>query len=81
MGYSEEIAATPFTLPCANCYCIGLGVYSTSPVSSVLIITNGAVGVCLTFTSVFFIWCVNYVASEIESPFGDDANDVPVTER
>merc|ERR1712070_1149788 len=32
----------------------------------------------LTFISVFCYWCINYIAAEIEMPFGDDANDLPV---
>jgi len=32
----------------------------------------------LTFMSVFCFWSINYIASEIEMPFGDDENDLPV---
>jgi len=32
----------------------------------------------LTFISVFCYWCINYIAAEIEMPFGDDPNDLPV---
>merc|ERR1739848_425086 len=30
--------------------------------------------------SVFSFWCINHIATEIEQPFGDDANDLPIRE-
>merc|ERR1739838_338174 len=32
----------------------------------------------LTFITVLAFWCMNYIASEIEQPFGEDANDLPI---
>jgi len=32
----------------------------------------------LSFATVFGFWCINYIAAEIEMPFGDDENDLPV---
>jgi predicted membrane chloride channel (bestrophin family) len=34
----------------------------------------------LTFVSTFSLWSINYIASEIENPFGDDPNDLPLRE-
>eukprot|EP00927_Polykrikos_kofoidii_P086366 TRINITY_DN9651_c0_g1_i3.p1 TRINITY_DN9651_c0_g1~~TRINITY_DN9651_c0_g1_i3.p1 ORF type:complete len:451 (-),score=52.09 TRINITY_DN9651_c0_g1_i3:381-1631(-) len=34
----------------------------------------------LTFVSVFAFWSINYIAAEIELPFGEDANDLPIAE-
>jgi len=31
----------------------------------------------LTFAQVFFLWCLNTIATELENPFGDDVNDLP----
>lgn len=31
-----------------------------------------------SFISIFAFWSLNYVAAEIECPFGDDANDLPM---
>jgi len=36
-------------------------------------------GLC-SFLSCFALWSVNYIASEIEQPFGDDPNDLPMHE-
>jgi len=32
----------------------------------------------LTFVTVGIFWCINYIAAEMENPFGSDANDLPV---
>jgi len=32
----------------------------------------------ITFIVVFSFWCINYIAVELEQPFGDDANDLPL---
>eukprot|EP00931_Biecheleriopsis_adriatica_P031629 TRINITY_DN18521_c0_g1_i1.p1 TRINITY_DN18521_c0_g1~~TRINITY_DN18521_c0_g1_i1.p1 ORF type:complete len:573 (-),score=62.98 TRINITY_DN18521_c0_g1_i1:8-1660(-) len=32
----------------------------------------------LNFLSVLSLWCVNYIAAEIEMPFGEDLNDLPL---
>eukprot|EP00927_Polykrikos_kofoidii_P083347 TRINITY_DN8504_c0_g2_i1.p1 TRINITY_DN8504_c0_g2~~TRINITY_DN8504_c0_g2_i1.p1 ORF type:complete len:572 (+),score=90.86 TRINITY_DN8504_c0_g2_i1:62-1717(+) len=34
----------------------------------------------LTFVTVFAFWSINYIAAEIELPFGDDPNDLPIAE-
>eukprot|EP00930_Biecheleria_cincta_P034076 TRINITY_DN23581_c0_g1_i1.p1 TRINITY_DN23581_c0_g1~~TRINITY_DN23581_c0_g1_i1.p1 ORF type:complete len:599 (+),score=97.22 TRINITY_DN23581_c0_g1_i1:90-1886(+) len=33
-----------------------------------------------TFISVTALWCINYTAGELENPFGNDANDLPIAE-
>eukprot|EP00927_Polykrikos_kofoidii_P070998 TRINITY_DN67347_c0_g1_i1.p1 TRINITY_DN67347_c0_g1~~TRINITY_DN67347_c0_g1_i1.p1 ORF type:complete len:637 (+),score=113.35 TRINITY_DN67347_c0_g1_i1:241-2151(+) len=33
----------------------------------------------LTFITVFCFWCINYIAAEIEMPFGEDSNDLPIS--
>merc|ERR1740121_1086267 len=35
-------------------------------------------GASLTFATVFCLWSINFIAMEIEHPFGDDYNDLPV---
>merc|ERR1719297_623678 len=34
----------------------------------------------ITFIFVFSFWSINYIAVELEQPFGDDANDLPLRE-
>merc|ERR1712194_760397 len=33
---------------------------------------------CQSFTVSLAFWCINYVAMEIEMPYGDDSNDLPL---
>lgn len=33
-----------------------------------------------TFTIIFLTWCIHFIAMEIEMPFGDDDNDLPLSE-
>merc|ERR1719254_108571 len=33
----------------------------------------------LTLVSVFAYWSINYIAAEIEMPFGEDDNDLPIS--
>merc|ERR1719217_1415983 len=49
-----------------------------TPVVMAIIMEDVAWCAILTFISVFCYWCINYIAAEIEMPFGDDANDLPV---
>merc|ERR1719172_390056 len=34
----------------------------------------------LSFVVVFSFWTINYIATELEMPFGDDLNDLPLHE-
>merc|ERR1711865_503002 len=34
----------------------------------------------VTFMLVFAFWSINYIAVELEMPFGDDTNDLPLSE-
>merc|ERR1712137_583005 len=34
----------------------------------------------LTFVLNFSFWSINYIAGELEQPFGDDPNDLPMAE-
>merc|ERR1712072_1001000 len=49
-----------------------------TPVASCLIVDNIVWACILTFITIFAIWALNYIAEEIEMPFGDDANDLPL---
>eukprot|EP00927_Polykrikos_kofoidii_P072630 TRINITY_DN6872_c0_g1_i2.p1 TRINITY_DN6872_c0_g1~~TRINITY_DN6872_c0_g1_i2.p1 ORF type:complete len:646 (+),score=98.01 TRINITY_DN6872_c0_g1_i2:184-2121(+) len=35
-------------------------------------------GTLIVFITLFSLWCLNYTAAELEMPFGDDANDLPM---
>eukprot|EP00929_Paragymnodinium_shiwhaense_P041288 TRINITY_DN21467_c0_g1_i1.p1 TRINITY_DN21467_c0_g1~~TRINITY_DN21467_c0_g1_i1.p1 ORF type:complete len:602 (+),score=85.03 TRINITY_DN21467_c0_g1_i1:158-1963(+) len=41
---------------------------------------SGAAAFCRCFMCSFVFWSVNYIAIEIERPYGEDANDLPLDE-
>lgn len=45
-----------------------------------VVVPNYIWGAASTFITVFCLWCINLIAVEIEHPFGDDINDLPVHE-
>jgi len=49
-----------------------------TPIISSLIMYNWRWAGMLAFSSVFSLWCINYIAMEIEQPFGDHHNNLPV---
>lgn len=49
-----------------------------TPLLSGLLLNSGIWSLVFTFVSVFAFWGTNYVASELESPFADHANKLPV---
>merc|ERR1711972_631067 len=50
------------------------------PVIAAIFITSPTWCAALTFLSIFTLWSINYVAHEIERPFGDGNNDLPLME-
>eukprot|EP00972_Heterocapsa_arctica_P041632 6138472-Heterocapsa_arctica.AAC.1 len=48
-----------------------------TPVLSGIMIDSPIWSGLFTFFLILALWSANYVAVEIESPFGDDANDLP----
>jgi len=75
------ISATSFPNPYAHMISILLAVHMfyTAIVISTLVSEPGWVCVS-SFCAVFCYWCINFIAIEIEHPFGDDVNDLPVRE-
>eukprot|EP00930_Biecheleria_cincta_P046476 TRINITY_DN32054_c0_g1_i1.p1 TRINITY_DN32054_c0_g1~~TRINITY_DN32054_c0_g1_i1.p1 ORF type:complete len:612 (-),score=110.19 TRINITY_DN32054_c0_g1_i1:58-1893(-) len=49
-----------------------------TPIALATIMNNVTWCAVLNFVSVFSFWAINYIAAEIEMPFGDDPNDLPV---
>merc|ERR1719422_2410020 len=43
-----------------------------------IIVPSYTWGASVTFVSVFCFWSINFIAVEIEHPFGDDYHDLPV---
>lgn len=45
-----------------------------------LSIESMPIGCIISFVVIFSFWSINYIATELEQPFGDDANDLPLFE-
>eukprot|EP00929_Paragymnodinium_shiwhaense_P113313 TRINITY_DN8158_c0_g2_i1.p1 TRINITY_DN8158_c0_g2~~TRINITY_DN8158_c0_g2_i1.p1 ORF type:complete len:539 (+),score=82.79 TRINITY_DN8158_c0_g2_i1:78-1694(+) len=78
---ARKIADYPFPFPYAQTISLFLLLHwIVSPaIGAFLIPTPWAAGV-VTFCTTFAVWSINYIAAELEMPFGDDANDLPIGE-
>jgi len=79
---ARKINELPFPFHYAQMLAIMLLVYTLGvPCAAGYVMESwwGAAG--STFLNVFVLWAVNYLAVEIESPFGDDTNDLPIHEE
>merc|ERR550514_1372571 len=53
--------------------------YVVMPFASVLALPTGW-AVCLSFISIFVLWCIHFNALDLEFPFGGRVNDLPMNE-
>jgi|EP00927_Polykrikos_kofoidii_P071867 putative membrane protein len=51
-----------------------------TPILCALLVSTAWMAACITFVVIFSFWSINYIAVELEMPFGDDANDLPLHE-
>jgi len=73
------IAYVPFPFPYSQLTSVLLLVYSISmPYFSSGITTNWLIAFCLSFVLVSTMWAISYIAAELEQPFQDNANDLPM---
>merc|ERR1712216_95759 len=76
---AQKITDIIFPFPYAQMVSVMLvGSTAVTPVALSIIMEDISWCCVLTFISVFSFWCINYIAAEIEMPFGDDANDLPI---
>eukprot|EP00928_Gymnodinium_smaydae_P096764 TRINITY_DN8612_c0_g1_i3.p1 TRINITY_DN8612_c0_g1~~TRINITY_DN8612_c0_g1_i3.p1 ORF type:complete len:655 (-),score=86.96 TRINITY_DN8612_c0_g1_i3:152-2026(-) len=75
----KKIKEFPFPFPYLQILELLLLLQATaSPIANCFLVTNVYFASALTFFSVAGYWSINYIAHEIEHPFGTDANDLPV---
>eukprot|EP00929_Paragymnodinium_shiwhaense_P061561 TRINITY_DN30754_c0_g1_i1.p1 TRINITY_DN30754_c0_g1~~TRINITY_DN30754_c0_g1_i1.p1 ORF type:complete len:604 (+),score=66.34 TRINITY_DN30754_c0_g1_i1:99-1910(+) len=81
LNNARRIKLVPFPFPYSQMISIilCLHVLFTVIVSGYTTQSPGA-AFCRTFMGSFVFWSVNYIAIEIERPYGDDANDLPLAE-
>merc|ERR1719379_1416709 len=54
--------------------------WCAAPVMAALALDDISIVVISTFVTSLAFWCINYIAAELEMPFGDNPNDLPVEE-
>merc|ERR1740123_82552 len=79
MNQARNMTEIPFPFPYTQLLTLLLCINSLLvPIISAVLMRNRFWSPLFTFVLVFAFWGANYIAAEIESPFGDDANDLPL---
>jgi len=77
----RKITDVPFPFPYAQLVTVMLLIStSLTPFVTGLLFSDAHWAAMLTFIFQFAFWSINYIAAEIEMPFGDDTNDLPIHE-
>jgi predicted membrane chloride channel (bestrophin family) len=76
---ARNLTDVPFPFPYSQVISLMLMIHSLfTPLVAGLTMYSNVWGAAFTFISVLGYWATNYIACEIECPFGDDANDLPL---
>lgn len=79
VNQARNLTDIPFPFPYAQMLSVMLMIQTIcSPLMASQLLQSEFWAPFLTFISVLAFWATNYTAVEIESPFGDDANDLPL---
>jgi hypothetical protein len=77
----QKIAEIPFPFPYTQMIMVMLILQTMlTPLLAAVTSQTAWWAVLMTFITVLSFWCLNYIASEIEQPFGEDHNDLPIPE-
>jgi len=75
----RKIAEIPFPFPYTQMIIVMLTIQSVvTPILTSMSSETAWWAGLITFVTVLSYWCMNYIASEIEQPFGEDYNDLPI---
>jgi len=75
----RKVKEFPFPFPYAQMVTFMLTIHwLLTPLINCMLVENTVYSAILSFVSVFAFWSINYIAVEIEMPFGADANDLPI---
>lgn len=81
LAEAKKISEIPFPFPYTQMVTLMLIVSSfATPTVVGLMIESPRWCASLTFLGILGFWAINYIAAEIEMPFGDDRNDLPMAE-
>jgi len=76
---ARNLTDIPFPFPCAQMLTLCLMFHwAITPFLAALILKSAFWSAVFTFITTFALWGTNYIAAEIENPFGDDPNDLPL---
>lgn len=76
---AQKICMMPFPFPYAQMVTVMLILTTMlTPVIAAVLLESVYFAAAMTFVQVFAYWSINYIAAELELPFGDDANDLPM---
>lgn len=79
MNVGRNLTDIPFPFPYAQMLMVFLLVQVImTPMICGLVLESAPWSGIFTFCSTFAFWGTNYIAVELESPFGDDSNDLPL---
>mmetsp|Transcript_68468 Transcript_68468/g.198585 ORF Transcript_68468/g.198585 Transcript_68468/m.198585 type:complete len:521 (+) Transcript_68468:91-1653(+) len=78
----RKIKEVPFPFHYAQMLGAMLLVYTFgAPAMSAYLLQTWWGAAATSFLNIFILWCVNYLSVDIEQPFGDRANDLPLHEE
>jgi hypothetical protein len=83
VGFSQayKVTSTPFPFPFAQILALLLSVFCVVCPIIVVQMTSGYVlPPILSFSAILSYWGLNQIAVELENPFGDDDNDLPLVD-
>eukprot|EP00929_Paragymnodinium_shiwhaense_P017086 TRINITY_DN12600_c0_g1_i1.p1 TRINITY_DN12600_c0_g1~~TRINITY_DN12600_c0_g1_i1.p1 ORF type:complete len:595 (-),score=86.81 TRINITY_DN12600_c0_g1_i1:385-2169(-) len=81
LNNARRIELVPFPFPYAQMISLILVLHVGFTIMTAAYNTrNPAAAFCVSFMSSFVFWSVNYIAIEIERPYGEDSNDLPLDE-
>merc|ERR1712216_433009 len=81
VGFSQayKVTSTPFPFPFAQILALLLSVFCVVCPIIVVQMTSGYIlPPILSFSAILSYWGLNQIAVELENPFGDDDNDLPL---
>lgn len=75
---ARKIADFPFPFPYAQTSMVMLLIHWFMCPVLTNILLNRFLAALTSFMVIFFLWCIHYIALQLESPFGDRDNDLPM---
>lgn len=76
---ARKIADFPFPFPYAQTSMVMLLLHwAACPILCSFMVPHTVIAAGISFLVITFLWCINYIALQLEQPFGSDDNDLPM---